>query len=326
MVPPTFLYVPPHLKEIIVLKLIQQSVLLGAFSLLALFLFPAAAHNHNKLRVVASFSILADLVKNVGGDHISMTTLVGPNANTHTYEPTPRDAQALRNAHVIFINGLHLESFIDRLITASGTKALLVEVSANIPPLEIKNKEHSAQHQYHSGIDPHAWQTIPNIEIYIKNIATAFCKIDQQSCTSYRKNSEAYIQKLKATQEKLKLKIATIPKDKRVIITSHDAFGYFAQEYGFTILAPQSSSTEAEATAADVAKLIKQIKTHKAAALFVENISNPRLIKQISKETGLKIGGTLYSDALSDENGPAATYLDMIEYNVKTIIDAMTKH
>ncbi|EJF80842.1 hypothetical protein MCO_00074 [Bartonella sp. DB5-6] len=308
------------------LKLIQQFVLLGALSLLAFFSFPAAAHNHNKLRVVASFSILADLVKNVGGDYISMTILVGSNANTHTYEPTPRDAQALRNAHIIFINGLHLEGFIDRLITASGTKALLVEVSANIPPLEIKNKEHSAQHKHHSAIDPHAWQTIPNVEIYIKNIATAFCKIDQQSCASYRKNSEAYIQKLKEAQKKLKLKIATIPKDKRVIITSHDAFGYFAQEYGFTILAPQSASTEAEATAADVAKLIKQIKTHKAAALFVEKISNSHLIKQISKETGLKIGGTLYSDALSDKNGPAATYLDMMEYNVKTIIDATTKH
>ncbi len=324
MVSPTFLYVPPHLKEIIVLKLIQQFVMLGSLYLLALFPFSAAAHN--KIRVVASFSILADLVKNVGGDHISMTTLVGPNANAHTYETTPNNAQALRNAHIIFINGLHLEGFIDRLITASGTKALLVEVSANIPLLEIKNKELSAQYQHGSGIDPHAWQTIPNVEIYIKNIATAFCKIDQQSCANYRKNSEAYIQKLKAAQEKLKSKIATIPKNKRIIITSHDAFGYFAQEYGFTILAPQSASIEAEATAADVAKLIKQIKTHKAAALFVENISNPRLIKQISKETGLKIGGTLYSDALSDENGPAATYLDMMEHNVKTIIDATTKH
>ncbi len=324
MVSPTFLYVPPHLKEIIVLKLIQQFVMLGSLYLFALFLFSAAAYN--KIRVVASFSILADLVKNVGGDRISMTTLVGPNANTHTYEPTPNNAQALRNAHIIFINGLHLEGFIDRLITASGTKALLVEVSANIPLLEIKNKELSAKHQHDSGIDPHAWQTIPNVEIYIKNIATALCKIDQQSCANYRKNSEFYIQKLKATREKLTSKIATIPKDKRIIITSHDAFGYFAKEYGFTILAPQSASTEAEATAADVAKLIKQIKTHKAAALFVENISNPRLIKQISKETGLKIGGTLYSDALSDENGPAATYLDMMEHNVNTIIDATTKN
>ncbi|WP_208441575.1 metal ABC transporter solute-binding protein, Zn/Mn family [Bartonella raoultii] len=306
-------------------KFIQKLVLLGTLVLLIPFPFSAVAHN--KIKAVVSFSILADLVKNVGGNHVSMTTFVGPNANTHSYEPAPRDAQALRNADIIFINGLHLEEFIDRLITASATKALLVEVSANIPPLKMKNQEHDAQqYHHHSNIDPHAWQAIPNVEIYIKNIAAALCKIDQQSCLSYNKNAEAYLQKLKETQEKLKTKIATIPKDKRIIITSHDAFGYFAQEYGFTILAPQGASTEAEATAADVAKLIKQIKTNKATALFVENISNPRLIKQIAKETGLKIGGTLYSDALSSENGPAATYLDMMEHNVNTIIDAITKH
>ncbi|MBB5073350.1 zinc/manganese transport system substrate-binding protein [Bartonella callosciuri] len=306
-------------------KLIQQFVLLGTLLLFALFPFSASAYN--KIKVIASFSILADLVKNVGGDRISITTFVGPNASTHTYEPTPRDAQALRKADIIFINGLHLEGFIDRLIAASGTKALLVEVSSNIPPLEIKDQEHDTQRPHHHGdIDPHAWQTIPNAEIYVKNIATAFCKIDQQSCANYSKNAESYIKKLKRAQETLKAKIAILPKDKRIIITSHDAFGYFAQEYDFTILAPQSASTEAEATAADVAKLIKQIKAKKAAALFVENISNPRLINQISKETGLKIGGTLYSDALSNKNGPAATYLDMMEHNVKTIIDAITKH
>ncbi|EJF83678.1 metal ABC transporter solute-binding protein, Zn/Mn family [Bartonella rattimassiliensis] len=303
-------------------KFTQKFALLGA---LLLAISPFSASAHNKIKVVASFSILADLIKNVGDNHISMTTFVGPNANTHTYEPTPHDAQALRNAQIIFINGLHLEGFIDRLITASGTKALLVKVSANVPPLEMKKQEHEAHH-HHSVIDPHAWQTIPNVEIYVKNIAEAFCKVDPQACTCYNKNAEAYIQKLKATQNALKTKIATIPKDKRIIITSHDAFGYFAKEYGFTILAPQRASTEAEATAADVAKLIKQIKTKKAAALFVENISNPRLIKQISKETDLKIGGTLYSDALSNENGPAATYLDMMEHNVNTIIDAITKH
>ncbi|MET3589700.1 zinc/manganese transport system substrate-binding protein [Bartonella silvatica] len=302
----------------------QKFVFLGTF--LLLFFFPFSASAHNKIKVVASFSILADFVKNVGGDHISMTTLVGPNANTHTYEPTPRDAQTLKKAEIIFINGLHLEGFIDRLITASGTKALLVNASANVSPLELKNQEHSTQqHHHHSNIDPHAWQTIPNVEIYIKNIAAAFCKIDQKSCVNYRKNADSYIQKLQRMQKTLKAKLATIPKDKRIIITSHDAFDYFAKEYDFTILAPQSASTESEATAADVAKLIKQIKTYKAAALFVENIFTPRLIKQISEETGLKIGGTLYSDALSNENGPAATYLDMIEHNIETIIDAITK-
>ncbi|WP_409361477.1 metal ABC transporter solute-binding protein, Zn/Mn family [Bartonella heixiaziensis] len=306
-------------------KFVQQFVFLGTFLLLSCSPFSASAHN--KIKVVASFSILADLVKNVGGDHISMTTFVGPNANTHTYEPTPHDTKALKEAHIIFINGLHLESFMDRLLTASGTKAPLIKVSTNIPPLEIENNKHDVQqNHHHSSIDPHAWQTIPNVVIYVKNIATALCKIDTQSCANYSKNANAYIQKLNEMQTRITKQISTIPKDKRIIITSHDAFDYFAQEYGFIILAPQSASIEAEATAADVAKLIKQIKTNKVTALFVENISNPRLIEQISKETGLKIGGTLYSDALSDENGPAATYLNMMEHNVKTIIDAITKH
>ncbi|WP_332065857.1 metal ABC transporter solute-binding protein, Zn/Mn family [Bartonella sp. CB189] len=302
-----------------------QFVLLRILLLFTLLPFSASAHN--KIKVVTSFSILADLVKNVGGNHISIITLIGPNANMHTYEAIPHDAQALKNADIIFINGLHLEGFMNRLITASDTKALIVEVSANVPPLTIKNQRHGIEHYHHQNeIDPHAWQTIPNTKIYIKNITTALCKVDQKSCIIYKNNANAYTQKLNKMQKIISEKISTIPKDRRIIIMSHNSFNYFAQEYGFTVLAPQGASTETEATAADVAKLIQQIKTNKAAALFVENISKPHLIKQISKETGLKIGGTLYSDALSNENGPAATYLDMMKHNVTTIIDAIVKH
>ncbi|ENN91403.1 metal ABC transporter solute-binding protein, Zn/Mn family [Bartonella schoenbuchensis] len=298
------------------------------FALLGLILFfpflSSSATANNKIKVVASFSILADLVENVGGDHISMTTLVGPNASIHTYEPTPRDVKVLRDAHIIFVNGLHLEDSINRLIAASDTKALLIEASANIPALTLKDQEHGTKHHHHhNSIDPHAWQAISNVKIYIKNIAVAFCTIDHQSCESYNKNADAYLQKLDTLQTAITTQIATIPQDKRIIITSHDAFNYFAHEYDFTILAPQSISTETEATAADVASLIKQIKANKASALFVENISNPRLIEQIAKETNLKIGGTLYSDALSEKNGPAATYLSMMQYNVNTIINAI---
>ncbi|WP_336276397.1 metal ABC transporter solute-binding protein, Zn/Mn family [Bartonella sp. CB178] len=296
---------------------------LGALLSFALFPFSISAHNaQNKIRVVASFSILADLIKNVGGDHVSVTTLIGANANTHTYIPTPRDAKYLKNAHIIFINGLNLEGFIDRLIAASGTRAPLVKASANILPIKIENQKHNAKH-HHSNTDPHAWQTIPNVKIYIKNIATALCKIDQQSCPNYKKNAYAYIKKLDEMQMIITKQISAIPKDKRTIITSHNAFSYFAQEYGLTVLAPQGISTEAEAAAADVAKLIEQIKVNKVAALFVGNISNPRLIEQISRETGLKIGGTLYSDALSNKDGPAATYLAFMQHNVNTIIDAI---
>ncbi|MCZ2328422.1 metal ABC transporter solute-binding protein, Zn/Mn family [Bartonella sp. F02] len=299
-------------------KLIQYLILLNAL------LFPFSAIAHKDIKVVASFSILADLVKNVGKDRVSITTFVGSDENTHIYEPTPRDAQALKNAHIIFINGLHLEDFIHRLITATNTKALLVETSANIPLL--KKQDHQIGHHHKNNTDPHAWHTIPNVKIYIKNITTSLCKIDPESCGVYNTNANAYIQKLDALHKTITTQIAAIPKDKRIIITSHDAFDYFAHEYGFTILAPEGVSTEIEATAANVAKLIQQIKTNNASALFVENISNPRLIEQIAKETGLKISGTLYSDALSKENGPAATYLDMMQHNVTTIINAITKH
>ncbi|WP_102830089.1 metal ABC transporter solute-binding protein, Zn/Mn family [Bartonella bovis] len=300
---------------------VKQFVLLGFILFCPSFSFSAAADN--KIKVVASFSILADFVENVGGNHISLTTLVGPNASIHTYEPTPRDVKVLKDAHIIFVNGLHLEDSIDKLITASGTKAFLIEASANIPTSTFKHQEHSTKHYHHNSVDPHVWQTIPNVKTYVKNIAVAFCKIDQQSCESYNKNAHAYIQKLDTLQTTITIQIAAIPKDKRTIIVSHDAFNYFAHEYNFTILAPQSVSTETEVTAADVANLIRQIKTNKASALFVENISNPRLIEQIAKETSLKIGGTLYSDALSEKNGPAATYLSMIQHNVNTIINAI---
>lgn len=304
-------------------KLVKKSILFSFFLFFLSFPFPAAAHK--TIKVVASFSIIADFVKNVGRDRVSITTFVGPNGNTHIYEPTPHDAKALKNARIIFVNGLYLEDFIDKLITATDTKALLVKVSDNISPINIENQERDAAHHHLGNIDPHAWQAVPNAKIYIKNIAAAFCKIDQQSCENYNKNADAYIQKLDATQAIIKAQIAAIPKNKRTIITSHDAFGYFAHEYNFTILAPENTSTETEATAADVAKLIKQIKSKEASALFVENISNPRLIEQISKETGLKVGGTLYSDALSEKDGPAATYLDMMTHNVTTIVDAIIK-
>lgn len=287
-------------------------------------LLPFSATAHETIKAVVSFSILADLVKNVGNDRVSVTTLVGPNADIHAYEPTPNDIKILKDARIIFINGLNLDNFIYRLIIASETKALLAEISTDISPLTMKNQGYGTRHR--RSVDPHAWQSIPNVEIYVNNIAASLCYLDPQACEDYNANARAYIQKLHATHEALVTQIATIPKDKRVIITSHNAFGYFADEYGFTVLAPENISKETEAAAADVVRLIEQIKNNKVFALFIENISNPRLIKQIERETGLRIGGTLYSDALSGKNGPAETYLDMITHNVNTIVTAITKH
>lgn len=296
-----------------------------------------AANAHAKeLKVVASFSIIADLAKNVGGDHISVKPLVGPDGDAHTYEPKPDDAALIKNADVILVNGLNFEGFLDRLVETSGTKAPVFTVSDGVTPIRAEEEDHDEKghdhaahdhekegHHHHGIYDPHAWQSVDNAMIYVDNIVKAFCKQDADNCADYQNNGNAYRQKLVALNAEVKSKIGALPADKRVIITSHDAFGYFAHEYGLTFLAPEGVSTSSEASAADVAALIKQIKADKAAALFVENISSRRLMDQISKESGLHVGGELYSDALSKADGPASTYIDMMQHNVKTITHAI---
>lgn len=312
-----------------------------AASLLTLGGFVSTA-SAAELDVVASFSIIADFAKNVGGDRVEVETLVGPDGDAHVYEPRPADAAALEKANVVLVNGLELEGFMKRLIETSGTKAPVVELTKGIEPLKAEEEEHHHDekaeaghdhdgdekeeaghdhegHHHHGEFDPHAWQSIPNAEIYVKNIADAFCEADKAGCATYTANAEAYLAKLAALQTEVKAAIEALPADKRTIITSHDAFGYFAHEYGLKFIAPEGVSTEAEASAADVAKLVDQVKEDKASAIFVENITNPRLIEQIAAETGLKVGGTLYSDALSGEDGPASTYIDMFHHNVETI-------
>ncbi|WP_026620372.1 zinc/manganese transport system substrate-binding protein (plasmid) [Ensifer sp. WSM1721] len=294
-----------------------------------------------ELKVVASFSIIADFAKNVGGDRVEISTLVPVDGDAHVYEPRPADAAALERADVVLVNGLQFEGFMSRLIETSGTKAPVVEVSKGIEPLKTAEEEHAHHegeehakteehvnasddhghegHHHHGEFDPHAWQSIHNAEIYTKNIADAFCQADKAGCATYAANSEAYLATLGELETEVKAAIDAIPRDKRTIITSHDAFGYFAHEFGLKFIAAEGVSTEAEASAADIAKLVDQVKEDKASAIFVENITNPRLVDQIASETGLKVGGTLYSDALSSQDGPASTYLDMFRYNVNTI-------
>jgi len=302
--------------------------------------FPAAAE---PLKVVASFSIIGDFAKNVGGDRIELTTLVGPDGDAHVYEPKPQDAVAMSGADVVLVNGLHFEGFLQRLVEASATKAAVVELTKGVQPLAVSEEEHEGEahkvdaHEDHAeegdqhaeaghdhgATDPHAFQSIANAKIYVKNIADAFCAADAAGCDAYKANADAYTGKLDALETEVKAAVASIPEDKRTVITSHDAFGYFQHEYGIVFLAPEGISTEAEASAADVAKLIEQVRHDKASAIFVENITNQRLIEQIAGETGLKIGGTLYSDALSEAEGPAGTYIDMMKNNIGAIKGAI---
>ncbi|WP_315920581.1 zinc ABC transporter substrate-binding protein AztC [Mesorhizobium sp. SP-1A] len=280
------------------------------------------------LKVVASFTVIADFARNVGGDRVDITTIVGPDGDAHVYEPKPADAVAMAKADVVLVNGLHFEGFLKRLVDTSATKARIAELTKGVKPIEFKPEfADSADHDHaetgHEAIDPHAFQSIPNAKIYVKNIADAFCAADEAGCGTYRANAQAYTEKLDEMDAEVRSAIASIPQDKRVVISSHDAFGYFEHEYGLTFLAPQGISTDAEPSAADVAKLIEQIRKDKAAAIFVENVTNPRLIEQISSETGIKVGGTLFSDALSGPDRPASTYVDMMRNNMKQIKGAI---
>ncbi len=274
--------------------------------LLGGLLFPPALAAYRP-KAVASFSILADLVRHVGGDQIELSMLVGPDSDTHVFEPKPESARALAAADIVFVNGLGFEGWFDRLMEASGYAGKIVTLN----PTGIK------------GADPHAWQDVANVVTYVNTIAEELCKVDAEDCTRFQNNAASYITELKALDGEIKATLEKIPADKRKIITSHDAFGYFAQAYGVSILAPEGISTESEASARDVAHLIRQIRSSGAKALFVENISDPRLIEQIARETGVKVGGTLYTDALSSADGPAATYVDMMRHNATTMAKAL---
>lgn len=297
-------------------------------SVITLTSLTATSATAEPLKVVASFSIIGDFAKNVGGDRIELTTLVGPDGDAHVYEPSPADAVGMSKADVVLVNGLQFEGFLQRLVEASATKASVVELTKGVEPIKMKEEhEHAAEaggeHHHHGDLDPHAFQSIANAKIYVKNIADAFCAADAAGCDAYKSNADAYTTKLSAAETEIKDAVAAIPEAKRTIITSHDAFGYFENAYGLTFLAPEGISTEAEASAADVAALISQVRGDQASAIFVENITNPRLVEQISAETGVKVGGTLYSDALSKADGPAATYIDMMKSNIATIKGAI---
>jgi zinc/manganese transport system substrate-binding protein len=276
-----------------------------------------------KLKVVASFSILADFVAQVGGDRVSVTSLVGPDSDAHVYEPTPGDVRKVAEAKAIIVNGLGLEGWLPRLLEASGVKSEVIEASSGVRPLTADDDEDDYHHEH--GHDPHAFQNIRSATIYIKNIAHGLCRSAPGECDQFQANAATYAGKLWQLDKEIRAAIERIPREKRSIITSHDAFGYFGHAYGLRFLAPEGVSTEAEASAEDVAKLIQQIRQQKASALFVENISDKRLIEQIGRETGLKIAGALFSDALSKKDGPAATYIDMMRHNVHTILTAINE-
>jgi zinc/manganese transport system substrate-binding protein len=294
---------------------------LAAAALAAAFFAAAPARAQQRLDVVATFSILGDFVKNVGGDRVAVESLVGPNGNAHVYAPSPGDAKKVADAKVVFVNGLGFEGWLERLVKASGTKAPIVVASTGIKPRE-RAGDHGHDHD-HGRADPHAWQSVANAKIYVANIRDALIAADPAGKDAYLANAAAYLAKLDALERDVRDVVAKIPADRRHVITSHNAFGYFQDAYGINFTAPQGVSTEAEASAKDVAAIISQIKKQKAAAVFLENVTDPRLVEQVARETRAKVGGTLYSDALTDDKGDASTYIDLIRHNLRQLAAAL---
>jgi zinc/manganese transport system substrate-binding protein len=279
---------------------------------LALAMSAAPLRAQDRLNVVASFSILGDFVKNVGGERVDVTTLVGPDGDVHVYAPAPADARKVADAKLLVINGLGLEGWLPRLLQASGGKAPIIAATRGIAPLRLG-----------SDADPHAWQSVENAKKYVTNIRDALTAADPAAAEVFRKDAEAYLAKLDALDREVRQAVKQIPESRRKVISTHDAFGYFAAAYGIQFIAPLGVSTESEASARDIAGIITQIKTEKIPAVFLENISDPRLIRRISAETGARIGGTLFSDSLTGEKGDAPTYIEMVRHNIKALTSAL---
>ena len=356
------------------------------------FAMPVAAQSTEPTPVVATFSILGDMVARIGGEHVAVTTLVGPNGDAHVYQPTPADARAVSEADVLIVNGLEFEGWLDRLIDASDFDGMHVVATAGIDPIAFDDHDDHADeaghddhheahaeadhdhhdhaehaeaghdhhdhdehaeaghdhhdhdehaeaghdhhdhdehaeaghdHHHHGAFDPHAWQSLSNAVVYVDNIAAALAQADPENAADFYQNRAAYVAEIEELDAEIRALVAALPADRRTVVTAHDAFGYFAASYGLSFEAPVGLSTASEPSAADVAELIVQIRDEGITAVFVESITDSRLLEQIADETGATIGGTLYSDALSGPDGPAPTYLDMMRHNVTLLTDAL---
>jgi zinc/manganese transport system substrate-binding protein len=296
----------------------------------------------DKIKAIASFSILGDMVQHVGGDRVEVATLVGPDGDAHVFSPTPADAKTLASAQLFFVNGLGFEGWMERLEKSSGFKGKTIVASTGVKPRtmieeeghhhegaeedheEHAKGEHHDEEEAEEVTDPHAWQDLENGKIYVSNIRDGLIAADPEGKAVYEANAAKYLDAIGKEEIAVKQALAALPEARRKIITSHDAFGYFGAAYGLEIIAPEGVSTESEASAQDVAKIIRQIKAEHIPAVFIENITDHRLLDQIARETGAKIGGTLYSDALSGPDGPAPTYLDMFKHNVGALTAALS--
>lgn len=271
------------------------------------------------LPVTTSFSILADLVKVVGGDRVAVAALVGPNEDAHVFEPKPADAKAILQSKLVVTNGLGFEPWMGKLVKSAGYKGAVVIASTGVQTRQMQDDGRAIT-------DPHAWQNPANVIFYVNNIRKALSLLDPAGAATYAANTSAYVTELQALDTWATTQFAAVPLDKRKIITSHDAFGYLSAHYQLKFLAPQGVSTDGEASAKQVARLIHQIQREKIKAVFVENMSNPKLLAQLSKEANVVPGATLYADALSAPDQPGASYLKMARHNITALVAGLQKN
>jgi zinc/manganese transport system substrate-binding protein len=300
------------------MKHVFRTLLVAGFS--GALLLSGAARAADKLSpvpVVASFSILGDLVRVVGGERVSVTTLVGLDEDAHGFEPKPADARAIVQGRLLVTNGLGFEPWAQKLASSAGYKGETMVTSKGVKPRSM------AEEKGHAETDPHAWQNPDNVILYVRNISAALAKVDQAGAATYQANAEAYVKELQTLDAWAREQFAAIPAAKRKVITSHDAFGYLAAQYQIKFLAPQGVSTDAEPSAKQVAQLIRQIQREKIRAVFVENMSNPKLLAQLSQDAGVTMGARLYADALSSADQPGASYLQMMRHNVTQLAAGM---
>ena len=297
----------------------RRNLLISATALIGLSLAaPTSTWSADApIPVVATFSILGDMVERIGGDRIAVTTLVGANGDAHVYQPVPADARAVSQAEILVFNGLAFEGWLDRLVEASDFGGVRVVTTDGVEPIRLGDDGQG-------NVDPHAWQDLANAVIYVDNITAALATADPANASTYYGNRAAYVAEIDALDAEIRAMVAGLPEHRRTVVTAHDAFEYFSATYRLNFVAPHGVSTESDPSAADVAALIRQIRDEGIKAVFVESLTDQRLLAQIADETGAAIGGTLYSDALSEPEGPASTYLDMMRYNVEMLVEALS--
>ena len=283
------------------------------------------------LPVVVSFSVLGDIVRQVAGDRPSeLVSLVGPDADAHGFQPRPSDVERLRGAAVVVRNGLGFDGWMDRLLRSSGFGGVLVTAADGVTPRRMEGGPGHAGHAHGAGRragaavpDPHAWGDPRNAMTYARSIAAGLAAADAPNAALYRRNAEDYAARLAALHEGLRAAVAAVPEARRRVVTSHDAFGYTGDAYGIRFLAPQGPSTTGEASAGDVAALIRRIRAEGITAVFVENMSGPATLERLAREAGVRVSGKLYADALSAPDGPAPTYEALMRHNVGLMVAAM---